>query len=347
MVDSDALFKKDITIFSEVDDFIIQKNDKFFSLHKSTGKISKMDYQPKIGSGFQVHSILGMIDGKNQNYIVGAIKTKFVGSILTAKVFKIEELVFVSSSGGLIHEEDAKYLDMIRDFLIRNGLYYSDAYDLTVNIQLTFSNKTEVKLPGVNTFKHTYIFKNTIEHFCWNYKMATNFDHPEFESIIYPVINGVFAMREISDYKKEFSYIVLARKDTRRSGMRFLVRGSDKSGRTANFVETEEIICTRVDQEGKINVMSYHQLRGSIPLQWKQEPNLELNPKIVPYDNFQQNSFVFKQHLNELINNYGKTVIVNLIDKQKDQKLIGDYLYNIYKDFKENKSKHIFYLLFN
>ena len=74
-----------------------------------------------------------------------------------------------------------------------------------------------------------------------------------------------------------------------------------------------------------INICSFIELRGSIPLLQTQEPNLQLNPKIIPYDDFRANCDVFKMHIEELFENYGSVCCVNLIDNKKDQKIIGDY----------------------
>ena len=58
--------------------------------------------------------------------------------------------------------------------------------------------------------------------------------------------------------------------------MSFLIREADRNGNVANSVETEEIL-TFKDDEGMINICSFIELRESIPLLWKQEPNMELN----------------------------------------------------------------------
>jgi hypothetical protein len=92
--------------------------------------------------------------------------------------------------------------------------------------------------------------------------------------------------------------------------------------------------------------MSFLQIRGSIPLLWIQAPNLQLNPKIVPRQDHSENSKSFCKHVSECINNYGKTVFVNLIDKKNDQKNIGEYFNTLCRELKENKSMKINYFYF-
>ena len=40
----------------------------------------------------------------------------------------------------------------------------------------------------------------------------------------------------------KFDFALISRKDSRRAGRRFIVRGLDREGNAANFVETEQII---------------------------------------------------------------------------------------------------------
>jgi hypothetical protein len=221
---------------------------------------------------------------------------------------------------------------MIKDFIQRNSLFYSEEADLTINISLTFSTKTPKK--------NSFIFKYTNPNYCWNYNLASLLDVSGLETVVHPIINGYVGVKTINCYSDPFEYIVIGRKDSRRSGMRFLVRGSDNNGSIANFIETEEIVVHK-SNENKINLMSYVQLRGSIPLMWTQSPNLQLNPLIMPREDYSLSAFVFKKHVNELINAYGRTVLLNLIDKKNDQKNIGEFYQSLFKEFKENKSKII------
>ena len=67
---------------------------------------------------------------------------------------------------------------------------------------------------------------------------------------------------------------------------------------------------------------------------------MQLNPKIRPKDDFGANCEVFKLHIEELMDNYGRVCCVNLIDKKKDQNIIGNYYNNIVQNYKDgNKDK--------
>ena len=337
---------KPIKIINSRNEFIFSKGKKIISYNKSSKIFHTLEnlFPGNESKEYDVNSVLGYIEAKKKNYIVCANQTTFVGKILEARIFKIEKFCYVPEYENSIDIEDQPYLKMLDDFLERNPLYYSDKLDLTIsalNMQKKMKEKTT----------KSKIFKYTINQYCWNYSMAKYFDSEGMNEFIYPVINGFFGARDISDYgeKNDLHFILIGRKDDRRSGMRFLIRGADKSGMVANTVETEEILIYK-DDEGNINICSFIELRGSIPLLWTQEPNLQLNPKIIPYDDFRANCDVFKMHIEELFENYGSVCCVNLIDNKKDQKIIGDY-YNVivqnYKDANKDKEKLLYFVWFD
>ena len=325
---------KPIKIYNSKNEFIFSKGKKGISYNKTSKIFQILDDIFPGNESYDVNIILGYIEAKNKNYIVCANQTSFVGKILDARVYKIEKFCYIpETENGINDLEDKTYLKMLDDFLERNPLYYSDNIDLTISM-LNMQKKIE-------TEPKSHIFKYTVNQYCWNYSMAKCFDSEGMNEYIYPVINGFFGARTISDYgeQNDLHFILIGRKDDRRSGMRFLIRGADNNGNVANTVETEEII-TFKDDEGNINIYSFIEIRGSIPLLWKQEPNMQLNPKIRPKDDFGANCEVFKLHIEELMDNYGRVCCVNLIDKKKDQNIIGNYYNNIVQNYKDgNKDK--------
>ena len=235
---------KPIKIYNTKSEFIFTKGKKGISYNKSSKIFTKVDditlLLGKESKTYDVYSILGLIEAKTTNYIICANKINFEGKILNASVFRIEKFIYIPEiESPTINIEDIPYLKMLDDFLLRNPLYYSENIDLTISI-LNMTKKI-----GAETNSH--IFKYTINHFCWNYSIAKCFDKEGMNEFIFPVINGFFGARDIKKDNEEISqndthFILIARKDDRRSGMRFLIRGADSNGNVANSVETEEII---------------------------------------------------------------------------------------------------------
>ena len=226
---------------------------------------------------------------------------------------------------------------MLDDFLSRNNLYFSDKLDLSISL----INLNKINENKINNINNSFIFKNSIIKYCWNYELSKYFDIEGMNNFIFPVINGFIDIKEEKEnYDEEFKFILIARKDTRRSGVRFLIRGADNEGNISNFCESEEIILYKPDNKEEIHLVSFVQVRGSIPLLWTQEPSLQLNPQIRPKNDFEGNSAVFKIHIEELLDNYNAVCCINLVDQKKDQKIIGDYYSNLIQNYKE-KNKNI------
>ena len=342
---------KPIKIYNTKAQFIFTKGKKGISYNKSSKLFSKIDDITLLlgneSKTYDVYSILGLIEAKTTNYIICANEINFEGKILNASVFRIQKFIYIpEKESSTINMEDIPYLKMLDDFLSRNPLYFSANLDLTISIlNMTKKMATEPK---------SHIFKYTINHFCWNYSIAKCFDSEGMNEFIFPVINGFFGARDIQKDNEEISqndthFILIGRKDDRRSGMRFLIRGADSNGNVANSVETEEII-TFKDKDGNINICSFLEIRGSIPIIWEQEPNFRLNPKIRPLDDFGRNGEVFKMYIERMFDNYGDICCINLIDKKKDQEIIGKYYNNIvqnYRSSNKDKEKSLFFIWFD
>ena len=314
------LLPKPIKIYNDLDYYYFQNDKKIISFNKTT-RVSK-DVENFIPNDvmklYEVFSVLGYIEAVRFGYIICAGQTTFVSKIINSKVFKINKFIYIPNQGNIINEEDKKYIKMLDDFLLRNPLYYSDSFDLTVSFKMYEKQIKNKVIPS------SYIFPYTISYFAWNYSIAKIFDSKGMENFIFPVINGYFDTRKVYYNEDDLSFIVIGRKDDRRSGMRFLIRGADLNGNVANFVETEEILVYR-EQNGIGHILSFLQIRGSIPIIFTQEPNFQLNPLIRPKDDVNTNAEVFKLHMDECLQNYNNVCIINLIDKKKDQKTIGEY----------------------
>ena len=322
-----------IKLYSENNSIILIKENKKYCFTKSS-KISQeiQEYNPSPDKKeYTIYSIVGIIKAKTNSYIVCSSEIINIGKIFEAKIFKIKKFIYIPFEGNEVLIEDMSFLKMIDDFLLRNNLYFSDNLDLTISL----INLNKIKEKGGE--KNSFIFKNSINKFCWNYSIGKYFDAKGMENFIYPVINGFMGIKDVSEYGEEMKFILIGRKDQRRSGVRLLIRGADSKGQVANSSENEEIIIFK-DSENNINIASFDQIRGSIPLVWTQEPCLSLNPQIRPKNDFDLNSSVFQIHVDEVINNYNSVCCINLVDQKKDQKIIGDYYSSLIQNYKE-KSK--------
>lgn len=122
--------------------------------------------------------------------------------------------------------------------------------------------------------------------------------------------------------KRNYLLTLISRRSTKRPGLRYLRRGVDDHGNTANTVETEQILSSP-DWNPTQKVYSYLQLRGSIPLYFSQSP-YAFKPIPVLHHSTETNRFAFERHFRELGRRYGKVQAVSLIDKHAGELKVGE-----------------------
>jgi G:T-mismatch repair DNA endonuclease (very short patch repair protein) len=118
-----------------------------------------------------------------------------------------------------------------------------------------------------------------------------------------------------------FKILYISRRSCKRQGTRFTMRGVDGEGNVANFVETEQI-CLFTDGRQT----SFVQIRGSIPVHWSSPVTMKYAPKVYQLSKPEKNVAAFQKHVYELMKLYGRVLIVNLIDKKKEQLKLGEAL---------------------
>ncbi|CAE7031807.1 hypothetical protein PTNB73_05172 [Pyrenophora teres f. teres] len=122
---------------------------------------------------------------------------------------------------------------------------------------------------------------------------------------------------------KDFVLTLISRRSTKRAGLRYLRRGTDDEGCTANTVETEQILSTPAFDTTQDKAFSFTQLRGSIPLFFSQSP-YSLKPQVTTWGSFETNARAFKRHFYDLSSRYGDIYCDSLIDKHGTEAKIGE-----------------------
>ncbi|OTB16670.1 hypothetical protein K445DRAFT_296703 [Daldinia sp. EC12] len=129
------------------------------------------------------------------------------------------------------------------------------------------------------------------------------------------------APSDLRPSEKEFVITIISRRSTRRAGLRYLRRGIDDNGYTANFVETEQILSTPAWSPPS-KIYSFVQVRGSIPLFFTQSP-YSLKPIPVLQHSPEANFRAFKKHFELMGKTYGSIQLVNLVEKHGVEAIIG------------------------
>ena len=329
---------KRIEIYVEPDKFILKNDCYLVELDKNSNDNIDLEQYHFKTHPFYCYGIVGCLQA-NKRYLVCIDEVVKKGEYLGDNIYLIKKFNYIPYEADLIPSEDYKYITMINDFLGRNLLYFGEKVDLTMSFKY---NKTLLdEFNNKDNSRHwTNIFSLSNMKFCWNSHLANVFIRNTSDNLnkfIFPIINGFFGVCSGEEYSGDLILALIARKDIRRSGMRFLIRGADKNGLVANSVEIEEILISKHSEKTIIN--SYLQIRGSVPLIWTQEPNMTRNPKMAIHINPEDNYNAFSFHMNELISDYGTIHCINLIDKKKDQLKLGKVYQRLCNDYKSKHSK--------
>jgi hypothetical protein len=148
----------------------------------------------------------------------------------------------------------------------------------------------------------------------------SNFSSTEAQSAVTdpePIVKSI--TRRPSE--KDYTLTVISRRSTKRAGLRYLRRGIDQDGFTANTVETEQLLSPAEWNESS-KVYSFLQIRGSIPLFFTQSP-YSFKPIPVLQHSEEANRKACQTHFERLKRAYGAIQIVNLVEKHGNEGKIG------------------------
>ncbi|KAI1350899.1 SacI homology domain-containing protein [Xylaria sp. FL0043] len=138
--------------------------------------------------------------------------------------------------------------------------------------------------------------------------------------------------------EKKYVITIVSRRSVKRAGLRYLRRGVDDEGFTANSVETEQILSTPL-WEHSSKIYSFVQVRGSIPLFFTQSP-YSLKPIPVLKHSSEANFRAFSKHFDRLSEKYGSIQLVNLVERHGAEAIVGnEYQRNVEEYNKKNSGK--------
>ncbi|XP_026878409.2 phosphatidylinositide phosphatase SAC2 isoform X1 [Electrophorus electricus] len=225
--------------------------------------------------------------------------------------------------------------ELYKIFMDSDSFYYSHTYDLTNTVQRQ----------GASDKSDLPVWRRVDDRFFWNKHMIQDLldlQGPQVDFWIIPIIQGfvqveelVVNYRECSDEEKSspetplqehtcvddihprFTVALISRRSRHRAGMRYKRRGVDTDGNVANYVETEQLIHVHS------HTLSFVQTRGSIPVFWSQA-GYRYNPRPRIEKGDKETTSCFALHFNQQLKIYQKQVIINLVDQNGREKVMGD-----------------------
>ena len=317
MVDAKVYFKPEFTLSVTPGLFAIYKDGSrtLTTIKRDTGVVTVTEAPSAPIRGQEFFGLLGIAKLKHTKYLVAITEATFMGNLKDSKVFRVDKCDYFPYK-DTSSSTDRRFLSMYSEIINTKTLYFSYTYDLTHTLQ-RISEFSPL-------LKSQHLVQRAEYRFFWNYSFADELISAKAFEVIVPVISGFVRVEEANFAGNEVEYALISRRDHRRAGLRFQTRGLDAFGNAANFAETEQLLF--VHQRESFVAASYVQVRGSIPLRWQQKPCLKWEPEAVVVGNAQVNLEAAERHFTEMLSSYGDVFLVNLIDKKKTQKNIGEAL---------------------
>lgn len=263
---------------------------------------------PQSANQKTIYGVLGVIQLLAGPYLIVVTGRKLVGKIAGHKIWKVESAELHSFPRTLTHLSEKQkrmnriYISMVESVLSTPHMYFSYSYDITHTLQRLHNTSPE--------FLKTPLHMRSDFRFLWNAHLLHRFCHsPDCYRFCLPIMHGFISINQCALNGKPFTWTLVSRRSCFRAGTRLYRRGVDDAGQVANFVETEQIVESSGDRS------SFVQTRGSIPLYWQQLPNLRYKPKPVLL-NTENHIDAFSKHFDSQIFDYGRQVIINLIDQR-------------------------------
>ncbi|XP_055383120.1 phosphatidylinositol-3-phosphatase SAC1 [Condylostylus longicornis] len=301
----------DMNLYITNEKFYIQPNGKSEALviDRQTPEVKvqkECDLKPLLAAK-RVCGVLGTIKLISGRYLIVATHRIFVGLINGQVIWRLagyDIIPYIPTTMHLTQQQklqNEKYFEMLKKVLDTPFLYFSYSYDLTHTLQRLHSIPPDLFMSG--------LLDSADHRFVWNNYLLRNFNCSEMKAFALPIVLGFISINQANVNGYPFQWIIISRRSNERAGTRLFCRGCNDEGQCANYVETEQII------EFAGQKISFVQTRGSIPLFWRQTPNLKLKPPpeiIAGKDHLS----AFTKHFDAQIMLYGRQVLVNLIDQK-------------------------------
>ncbi len=260
-----------------------------------------------------------------------------MGRLRGHMVYRVVATEFLPLRECSLHDPDEdKLLTLLKQF-VRNGpMYFSYSIDITNS----FQRQAESNL------SHP-LWQRADDRFFWNRFIQTDLidfrtgsgrgsQQPGADPYILPVMFGMLRIAATKIASAPFTFALLTRRSRHRGGTRYFSRGMDEQGHVSNYNETEQVVIlndhtggpggfvrgsgTHTGRSGgsagnELQIMSYVQTRGSVPVYWAEVNTLKYIPKL-QIRGVDTAVEAARKHFDEQIRLYGENYLVNLVNQK-------------------------------
>ena len=291
-----------------------------------------------------IYGLVGYVETLHDAHLLVISSRTLAGSVMEHPVYRVDKLSAIPVRGAKMLKknmtlfglnktnlaEEAQLTKMLQCAVSLPGFYYSHSIDLTRSAQKR-ADAAATSTHGADSPD----FLRADMRFVWNRFAGMKLADVGAMSWIVPLILGYVDVRDALVNGKSVQLALISRRAADRPGLRFTARGADVHGNCSNFVETEQII-----SHGK-SYSSYVQVRGSIPLLWRQEACIKYKPKpVLKYvdagGKAGLSQTAFEKHFELLFEHYGPVTAISLIDNRGSEAM----LYGALKEAVEMMGSH-------
>ncbi|KAJ6015546.1 Phosphoinositide phosphatase SAC1 [Penicillium herquei] len=285
-----------------------------------------------------IAGILGMIKLKLDKYIIVITKAQPMGRLRGHMVYKVAATEFLPMRERPLHDTDEDtYLALIKNLLRTGPMYFSYSLDLTNSFQR--QSQCAPELPMWKRADDRFFWNRFIQSDLIDFSLGENDTsgirygpQPGVDPYILPVMFGMLRITPARVKSTSFTFALVTRRSRHRAGTRYFSRGIDEQGHVSNYNETEQIVILNDStggmsgfaggqsmSNGKTNqdlqVYSFVQTRGSVPVFWAEVNNLKYTPKL-QVRGVDTAVEAARKHFSEQIHLYGENYLVNLVNQK-------------------------------
>ncbi|KAJ5187449.1 hypothetical protein N7449_010443 [Penicillium cf. viridicatum] len=285
-----------------------------------------------------IAGILGILKLKLDKYIIVITKAQPMGRLRGHMVYKVAGTEFLPMRERPLHDTDEDaYLTVVKDLLRRGPMYFSYSLDITNNFQRQSQNSPNV--PMWKSADDRFFWNRFIQSDLINFSLGTNDTsgirygpQPGADPYILPVMFGMMRITPARVKSASFTFALITRRSRHRAGTRYFSRGIDEQGNVSNYNETEQIVILNDSTGGlsgfgggqsmtsgkagqDLQVYSFVQTRGSVPVFWAEVNDLKYTPKLQVRE-VETSVEAARKHFAEQIRIYGENYMVNLVNQK-------------------------------
>ncbi|OTA63999.1 hypothetical protein K449DRAFT_380936 [Hypoxylon sp. EC38] len=310
-------------------------------------RLSETSHLPtRVSRVSSIAGILGLIRLRLDKYVIIITKSQPVGRLKGHMVYKVVSTDFLPMRERQIRDPDEdQFLSLLKTYIMRGPMYFSYSIDLTNSFQRQAS--ADLSSPLWMRADDRFFWNRYVQSDLINFRRQGNRSQPgsqpAADPYILPLIWGTLEIRPTTFKNTPLTLVLITRKARHRAGTRYFTRGIDEEGHAANYNETEQIVVLNDTgrglggyagssdmQSGKygsegaeMQVLSYVQTRGSVPVYWAEINALKYTPKL-QVRGIETALSAAKKHFDEQIRIYGDNYLVNLVNQSGREKRIKD-----------------------